>query len=194
MEKYYISTEMYEKYNQLIESGQEAVKKIEEFKDFLKKNYIYEVELSGYHCQGFYASFIRYQRTEFSKKKYFGFLCKNISLGELCYAKIPCIIEDHLIQEEFDYGIWKKEELIEDLRIVIEDYNKDIDLLKFLLKNATIIDIPLTEPTAILSEKEKKLLKKLDVKEQEPIKPKGNPYSCESWKDRKHKFKGGKRK
>ena len=66
--KYYISTGMYERYKQLSISGPKEIKKIEEFKEYLENNYIYEVAVFDPYITGQHV--FSYQRTEFSKKKY----------------------------------------------------------------------------------------------------------------------------
>lgn len=192
MEKYYISTGMYERYKQLSKSGPKEIKKIEEFKEYLEKNYIYEVAVFDSYITGHHVC--SYQRTEFSKKKYFGYSYDKISLGESCYAKIPEVFCCSDNWEKVNHETCEKKELIEILDYRIENFNKDISALKSLLKIVTVIDVPLLEPTMELSDYDISLLKELEIKEIEPIAPKGNPYAGESWKDKKHKFKGGKRK
>lgn len=162
MKRYYISFGMCERYNWLLESGPKEIKKIENFRDYIKNNHIYKIKL--YICEAGY--FYAYQQSEFSKEKYFSYIIDEISLGEGYSAIIPEVFES----ENFSYSIDNKEFIIEQLDKHISRMNSDIKKLENLLKNVIILPIPLIEPTIELSDEEEALLKEsdnLEVEEQE---------------------------
>jgi hypothetical protein len=115
------------------------------------------------------------RRTEFSKIKY-------ITVYSIPMTSFGLYLPFHASKEDFEYD---DEEYVEvnHREITYEEFITKLE--KYISSLEEIIDI---------NKHYYNNLKAIEVPEIEPIAPKGNPYAGESWKDKKHKFKGGKRK
>ena len=115
------------------------------------------------------------RRREFSKIKYITVYLMPMTSFAL-YLPFHASKEDFEYDDEEYYEVNHKEityeEFIANLERDISSLEEIIDINKHYYNNFKAIEVP----------------------EVEPITPKGNPYAGESWKDKKHKFKGGKRK
>lgn len=106
---------------------------------------------------------IEYKRTPYSKSKYIT-IYKNLSLfgySPILISRKEADINEYILMSEKQMNY---NQMIDYLKNCILIYERYIDMWK---------NIRLAEPK----------------QEPEPIKPKGNPYVGEFWKDRKHKFK-----
>lgn len=143
------------------------INEISMFIDYLRKAMPEEIYLKQYLMDDeTFATEIEYKRTAFSKTKYFA-IYRELSL----LGYIPKVIKYEKIETgKYDCG-YKYE--VGEIIHALETY---ICALKLqLVQSEKIVPLHLE-------------------KEIEPIAPKGNPYAGENWKDKKHKFKGGKRR
>lgn len=169
---------MYEIYLEYLDLVIQAKDKLCDIIEKYKKNNYEYVQVRNFESVNEKRKIIQYiiRRTEFSKTKY-------ITLYTMPMTRTLLFLPYNVNEEKFEYEYYETfleteyedityEEMINILQGIISFLEYIIEYNKQFYNNLTTV-----ETTEI-----------------EPVKPKGNPYSCESWKDRKHKFKGGKRK
>ena len=152
------------------------IEEIDRLIEYFINTYHYSIEY--YFEDEFEPYFFRIQRSEFSRQKYFYF---NV---------IYTITGPFTMLHSFKYKELKDEDFSTMPMFIHIDNDELINILEKLKRiNMDTIN----EITEIIS-REMQIAKdyEIEVAEPEPIKPKGNPFAGETWKDRKHKFKGGR--
>ena len=144
----------------------ETLKMIIELMNNLKNHHYYlitcSINFTFYH--------ITLQRTEFSKTKYINF--------------IPCTIVEgpgRLI-ECYNYNTEKCDTMWYE-----HEYTND-ELYKELIP----LELAAEHRLSIFYDMFPEYLEKIEEEKPKPVKPSGNPFAGENWKNRKHQFKGGK--
>lgn len=156
---------------------QETITKIDELIEDLENTYYYKIVCSiNYDLY-----YINLQRTEFSKTKHINFTPAWMVAGE--YNLLNTYMYDNgEYDDEMYYAYeYNKIELINELTILKSKV--ELSLLNFY----NIFEQFGYDDFVEGMKKNKK-----ERKEKE-IKPSGNPFAGEIWKDRKHQFKGGRK-